>query len=162
MRFIPLPPSYCEVWDFRTSSRESRDEVIPTQSKPLPRTPQTKGLMNGITKITKINKWLMNGMIMLDYTVQYLLSLTDNYRPTWYRLFQSSRALRWKIIRLLIQLLLTCPVSDAASERIFSSFRRVSKTMRASLSQMTLHDILRNQEEGTLMETYDPSKAVMG
>lgn len=99
VRFIPLPPSYCEVWDFRTSSRESRDEVIPTQSKPLPRTPQTKGLMNGITKI---NKWLMNGMIMLDYTVQYLLSLTDNYRATWYRLFQSSRALRWKIIRLLI------------------------------------------------------------
>lgn len=35
----------------------------------------------------------MNGMIMLDYTVQYLSSLTHNYRATWYRLFQSSRAL---------------------------------------------------------------------
>ena len=96
------------------------------------------------------------------YTVQYLSSLTHNYRATWYRLFQSPRALRWKIIRLLIQLLFTRPVSDAASERIFSSFRTVSKTKRASLSQMTLQDILRNQEEGTLMETYDPSKAVMG
>jgi len=104
----------------------------------------------------------MNGMIMLDYTVQYLSSLTHNYRVTWYKLFQSSRALRWKIIRLLIQLSFTRPVSDAASERIFSSFGRVSKTKRASLSQMSLQDILKNQEEGTPMETYDPSKAVMG
>lgn len=107
-------------------------------------------------------KWLINDMIMLDYTVQYLSSLTHNYRATWYRLFESSRALRWKIIGLLIQLLFTRPVSDAASERIFSSFGRVSKTKTASLSQMTLQDILRIREEGTLMETYDPSKAVMG
>ena len=157
MRFIPLPPSYCEAWDFRTSSRESRDEVIPSQSKPLPRTPQTK--LTACTKTT--SGWWMAWLCwtILCSIYHHQLIITERHGIDF-----SSHQELWdgRIIRLLIQLLFTSPVSDAASERIFSSFGRVSKTKRASLSQRTLQDILRNQEEGTLMETYDPSKAVMG
>lgn len=61
---------------------------------------------------------------------------------------------------MLIRLLFTIPVSNAAMERMFSNLGRVKTAKRSSISQGTLENILRIQAEGPPLESYDPSTAV--
>lgn len=61
---------------------------------------------------------------------------------------------------MLIRLLFTIPVSNAAVERMFSNLGRVKTAKRSSISQGTLENILRIQAEGPPLESYDPSTAV--
>ena len=145
----------CEAWDFSSSGNESMDEVIQHNVSHFQEPLKQQGLQ--VSQLQVVDEW----HDMLDYTVQYLSPSSHHYRATWYKIFHSSRALQWQNILLLIRLLFSLPVSNAALVRMFSSLGRVKTTKRASLSQGTLQDILRIQEEGPPMETYDPSTAVL-
>ena len=145
----------CEAWDFSSSGNESMDEVIQHNVSHFQEPLKQQGLQ--VSQLQVVDEW----HDMLDYNVQYLSPSSHHYRATWYKIFHSSRALQWQNILLLIRLLFSLPVSNAALERMFSSLGRVKTTKRASLSQGTLQDILRIQEEGPPMETYDPSTAVL-
>lgn len=108
------------------------------------------------TQLELVNEW----HDMLEYTVQYLAPSSRHYRATWFKLFHSSRAGEWENILMLIRLLFTIPVSNAAMERMFSNLGRVKTAKRSSISQGTLENILRIQAEGPPLESYDPSTAV--
>lgn len=145
----------CEAWDFSSSDNESIDEVVLHNLSHFREPLKQQGLQ--VSQLQVVDEW----HDMLDYTVQYLSPSSRHYRATWYKIFHSSRAVEWQNILLLIRLLFSLPVSNAALERMFSSLGRVKTAKRASLSQGTLQDILRIQEEGPPMDTYDPSRAVL-
>lgn len=98
---------------------------------------------------------------MVDYTVQFLKPAKQHYRATWYKLFHSSRIVNWQNILLVVRLLFSLPVSNAATERFFSTLKRVKSSKRASLSQPTLQGILRITIEGPPLKKYDATSAVL-
>lgn len=102
--------------------------------------------MNGITCLLTL---CSNCHLDLDIT-----------KAMWLKIFHSSRAGEWENILMLICVLFTLPVSNAALERMFSNLGSVKTAKRSSLSQGTLENILRIQAGGPSLESYDPSTTV--
>lgn len=115
----------CEAWDFSSSDNESIDEVVLHNLSHFREPLKQQGLQ--VSQLQVVNEW----HDMLDYTVQYLSPSSRHYRATWYKIFHSSRAVEWQNILLLIRLLFSLPVSNAALERMFSSLGRVKTAKRA-------------------------------
>ena len=76
-----------------------------------------------------------------------------------WEVFHVSRASNWKNILLLIRLLFTFHVSNAAVERFFSCLGRVKTAQRSSLCQATLQNTLRILVSGKPLDSYDPQAA---
>ena len=144
----------CEAWDASSSCNESMDQIILHYVCHFQEPLRQQGLQ--ATQLELVNEW----HDMLDYTVQYLSPSSRHYRATWFKLFHSSRVGEWENILMLIRLLFTLPVSDAAVERMFSNLGRAKTAKRSSLSQGTLENILRIQAGGPPLESYDPSAEV--
>ena len=96
---------------------------------------------------------------MVDFACMYLSLSSQHYRSTWYKVFHVSKASNWKNILLLIRLLFTFHVSNAAVERFFSCLGRVKTAQRSSLCQATLQSTLRILVSGKPLDSYDPQAA---
>ena len=64
------------------------------------------------------------------------------------------------MVLLLVELLLSIPISNAKVERMFSLMNRVRTDFRASLSENTLNNLIRIQMEGPPLEEFDPTPAI--
>ena len=64
------------------------------------------------------------------------------------------------MVLLLVELLLSIPISNAKVERMFSLMNRVRTDFRASLSQNTLNNLIRIQMEGPPLEEFNITPAI--
>ena len=64
------------------------------------------------------------------------------------------------MVLLLVELLLSIPISNAKVERMFSLMNRVKTYFRASLSENTLNNLIRIQMEGPPFEEFDPTPVI--
>lgn len=145
----------CEVWNADYGIDENTDTTILKFATQFQEPLNQQGLT--VTEPELLEEW----HDMVDYAVQYLKPAKLHYRVTWYKLFHSSRIAKWHNILLVVRLLFTLPVSNAATERFFSTLKRVKSPKRSSLSQRTLQDILRITTEGPPLKKYDATNAVL-
>ena len=61
--------------------------------------------------------------VMVDYTKCYLDLVREEYKVTWWKLFQSSDAKNWSNILVLVELLFCIPVANGCVERLFSHLK---------------------------------------
>ena len=83
-----------------------------------------------------------------------------HYLRVWKRIFTSSRKEEWNMVLLLVELLLSIPISNAKVERMFSLMNRVKTDSRAALSEHTLKNLIRIRMEGPPLEEFDPTPAI--
>ncbi|CAB3979843.1 zinc finger 862-like [Paramuricea clavata] len=97
---------------------------------------------------------------MLSHTVNFLQSEKANYKKTWRLLFNCSYSSKWKNILLLVQLLFSVPICNAKLERLFSKLKRTKSDARCSLGEERLTNVLRIEEEGPPLGSFDASPVV--
>ena len=61
---------------------------------------------------------------------------------------------------LLVELLLSIPISNAKVERVFSLMNRIKTDFRAALSGYTLNNRVRIRMEGPPLKQFDPTPAI--
>lgn len=145
----------CELWNENYKMDEKVETTIVKFCQQFEEPLKQQGLK--VTEPELLEEW----HDMVDYTVQFLKPAKQHYRATWYKLFHSSRIVNWQNILLVVRLLFSLPVSNAATERFFSTLKRVKSSKRASLSQPTLQGILRITIEGPPLKKYDATSAVL-
>ena len=145
----------CELWNQNYKMDENVETTILKFCQQFQEPLKQQGFK--VTEPELLEEW----HDMVDYTVQFLKPATQHYRATWYKLFHSSRIVNWQNILLVVRLLFSLPVSNAATERFFSTLKRVKSSKRASLSQPTLLSILRITTEGPPLKKYDATNAVL-
>lgn len=145
----------CELWDQNYKVDENIEATILKFCRQFQEPLKQQGLK--VTEPELLEEW----HDMVDYTMQFLKPAKQHYRATWYKLFHSSKIANWQNILLLVRLLFSLPVSNAATERFFSALKRVKSSKRASLSQPTLQGILRITTEGPPLKKYDATSAVL-
>ena len=114
----------CEVWE--CASRQSVNKTILLFLTKFKDPLIQQGLQ--VSDLEVVQEW--NDMV--DFASMYLSLSCQHYRSTWYKVFHVSRASNWKNILLLIRLLFTFPVSNAAVERFFSCLGRVKTSQSLS------------------------------
>ena len=144
----------CELWDKNYEMNENIEASIVKFSKQFQEPLKQQGLR--VTEPELLEEW----HDMVDYTVQYLKPCKQHYRATWYKLFHSSRIVNWQNILLVVRLLFSLPVSNAAAEKFFSTLKQMKSSKRASISQPTLQGTLRITE-GPPLKKYDATSAVL-
>lgn len=84
----------------------------------------------------------------VDYARKYLLSGTDSYKTTWYKLHTCPDSRKWPNILLLCELVFSLPFSNSRVEQIFFSLKTIKTKIRTNLSTSTLHDLMELKIEG--------------
>ena len=107
-----------------------------------------------------LNRLLEQWHDLVAYTVQYLDPSRTHYLRVWKRIFTSSRKEEWNMVLLLVELLLSIPISNAKVERMFSLMNRVKTDSRAALCEHTLNNLVRIRMEGPPLEEFDPTPAI--
>ena len=107
-----------------------------------------------------LNSLLEQWHDLVAYATRYLDPSRTHYLRVWKRIFDSSRKDRWNMVLLLVELLLSIPISNAKVERLFLLMNRVKTDFRASLSENTLNNLIRIQMEGPPLEEFDPTPAI--
>ena len=97
---------------------------------------------------------------MLSHAVNFLQSEKANYKKTWRLLYNCSYSSKWKNILPLIQLLFSVPICNAKLERLFSKLKRTKNDARCSLGEERLTNVLRIQEEGPPLGSFDATPVV--
>ena len=97
---------------------------------------------------------------IVTHTINFLQSKKTNYKKTWRLLFDLSYSSKWKNILLVIQLLFSVPICNAKLERLFSKVKRTKNDERCSISEERLTNVLRIQEEGPPLDSFDSAPVV--
>ena len=97
---------------------------------------------------------------MLEYAEDTIGGSGKSYMVTWKLIFASPRSENWRDILTLMEFRFTIPISNAMLETMFSKLTRVLTTLRSSLKEIRLENILRVMEEGPAWEEYDPIDAI--
>ena len=93
----------------------------------------------------------------LSHAVNFLQSAKANYKKTWRLLYNCSYSSN---ILLLIQLLFSVAICNAKLERPFSKLKRTKNDARCSLGEERLTNVLRIQEEGPPLGSFDATPVV--
>lgn len=107
-----------------------------------------------------LNSLLEQWHDLVTYTKRYLDPSRTHYLRVWKKIFDSSLRDRWNMVLLLVELLLSIPISNAKVERMFSLMNHVKTDFRASLTENTLNNLIRIRMEGPPLEEFDPTPAI--
>ena len=117
-------------------------------------------LKNAGVNCTTVHDLIEEWHNLIEYTITYLNPSTLSHKRVWYKLFNSSRKSRWSNILHLIELLFCLPISNAAVERLFSLMKRLKTSIRSSLGQTRLSNIIRIKLHGPSLSECDPTAAI--
>lgn len=97
---------------------------------------------------------------MVDYAKRYLDLVREDYKVTWWKLFQSSDAKNWSNILVLVELLFCIPVANGRVERLFSHLKVIESNRQSTLGEDRLDHLLRVKVDAPPLAQWDPSAAV--
>ena len=107
---------------------------------------------------TKFSIPLEHANVDSSYAKMYI-SLTENYRKVWWKLFNNSgNNNRWSNILSLVELLFNIPISNEHLERCFSHMKILKTNKRSSLGEEKL---LRIHLEGPPPNQWSAKSAVV-
>ena len=98
--------------------------------------------------------------VIFDYAKRYLDLVREDYKVTWWKLFQSSDAKNWSNILVLVELLFCIPVANGRVERLFSHLKVIKSNRRSTLGEDRLDQLLRIKVDAPPLAQWDPSAAV--
>ena len=96
----------------------------------------------------------------LDYARKYLLSGTDSYKMTWYKLHTCPDLRKWPNVLLFCELVFRLPFSNSRVEQIFSSLKTITTKIRTNLSTSTLYDLMELKIEGPPLHSFNLDAAI--
>ena len=97
---------------------------------------------------------------MITYVKQYLNLTTEDYHTTWWKLFNCAESGKWNNILLIVEIVFSLPVSNAAVERVFSRINITKSNRRCSLSEDRLDELVRIAIDGLPLKQWDASLAI--
>ena len=80
---------------------------------------------------------------LIEYSVKYLSPSLTEYHNCWYKIFNTAMSKNWELPLILVCLLFTLPVSNAAVERLFSLMKRLKTSVRSVLGNDLLNASIR-------------------
>ena len=89
-----------------------------------------------------------------------LISVQDDYKSVWWKLYNAPSAPRWFNILSVSELIFCIPVSNGYVERCFSQLKLIKTDRRNCLSENTLDNLLRIQLDGPDLVDWDPKCAI--
>ena len=99
---------------------------------------------------------------LIDYANKNLSATNINYRVTWRRIFDSSRAKNdFKDILLIVEICFCLPCSTTALERAFSRMKRLKTNLRSTIGESRLENLMRIGERGVSIEKFDAKPFVL-
>ena len=96
---------------------------------------------------------------MIAYVKQYL-NLTTEDSHYLVETFQLCRICKWNNILLIVEIVFSLPVSNAAVERVFSRINIIKSKSRCSLSEDRLDELVRIAIDGLPLKQWDASLAI--
>ena len=96
---------------------------------------------------------------ILDYARRFL-NLMQDYKITWWKLFNSSDSSKWENILAVAELLFCLPVSNGHLERIFSQVKLIKSERRSCLGEDKLDELVRINVESPPLSKWDSESAV--
>ena len=97
---------------------------------------------------------------MLTYAKQYLNLAVEDYRKTWWKIFNCAKSGKWKNILLIVELVFSLPFSNGAVERVFSRINAIKPDQRCRLSEDRLHELVCISIDGLPLKQWDASLAI--
>ena len=97
---------------------------------------------------------------ILDYAKRYLNLVQDEYKTSWWKLFNATDASNWINVLKFVQLLFTLPVCNGHLEKVFSQVKLIKTNNRTSLHENTLDQLIQINVEGPPLVDWDPKVSV--
>ena len=117
-------------------------------------------LKNAGVNCTTVDDVIEEWHNLIEYTTTYLNRSTLSHKRVWYKLFNSIGKSRWSNILLLIELLFCLRISNVTVERLFSLMKCLKTSIRSSLGQTRLSNIIRIKLHGPSLSEFDPTAAI--
>ena len=99
---------------------------------------------------------------VISYAITFLNCSSTNYLLTWYPIFSSKNACKFKSksIFLVAELAFCLPVSTEKLERSFSIINRMKRDTRYAEGVNWVENLMRNSQGGPLLECFDRTNAM--
>ena len=78
----------------------------------------------------------------MGYGKQYLNLVREDYKVTWWKLFNAVDAKGWTNVLAIIELLFCLPMANGQLERVFSQLKLIKNDRRTCLKEDTLDWLL--------------------
>ena len=96
---------------------------------------------------------------LIEYSLKYLSPSSTEYHQCWYKIFNTTMSKNWELPLILVCLLFTLPVSNAAVERLFSLMKRLKTSVRSVLGNDLLNASIRICN-GPPPDSFDPTSSL--
>ena len=93
--------------------------------------------------------------IIVDYAKSYLNLTGEDYRVTWWKLFNGPDPTRWSNILSVAELLFCIPISNGHLERMFSQLKLVKSDRCSRLGEESMDNLLHIELDAPPLEHWD-------